>query len=56
MSSYNPGREKSLKHVGLVFGKSLQEVPAIVTQGNKGATRTPVAVDFVVVRTQFHIL
>jgi hypothetical protein len=56
MSSYNPGKEKSLKHTGLVFGRSLQEVPAIVYTGNKGATRTPVAVDFVVVHTQFHIL
>jgi hypothetical protein len=56
MSSYNPGREKGLIHAGLVFGKSLQEVPAIVTQENEGATGTPVAVDFVVVRTQFQIL
>jgi hypothetical protein len=33
MSSYNPGREKSLKQAGLVFGRSLQEVPAIVYTG-----------------------
>ena len=56
MSNYNSDSERGLIHVGLVFEKSLQEVPAIVTRENEGATKTPIAADFSVVRTQFQIL
>jgi hypothetical protein len=53
MSSYNSDSEKGLIHAGLVFEKSLQEVPAVVTQENEGATGTPVAADFLLFAPSF---